>query len=117
MSVSVLRNNWKIYIPEIDERLQALEKVANSTNLPGLDARLDKIEALVKTIQEKLQNIEVLQHRAQPKKKDSDDCDGEEGDIKDAYILLVFIVIAMTIILQKFLPRIYEGFNPSMLLL
>lgn len=116
MSVSVLRTNWKIYIPEIDERLQALEKVANSTNLPALDARLDKIEALVKTIQEKLEKIEIVQDRLQAAGK-QEVYDAEGGDIKDAYILLVFIVIALTIILHKFLPKIYEDINPSMLLL
>ena len=116
MRVSVLRTNWKIYIVEIDERLQALENVANSTNLPALDARLDKIEALVKTIEEKLQHIEVLQDKAQAAEK-QEVYDAEGGDIKDAYILLVFIVIALTIILHKFLPKIYEDFNPSMLIL
>jgi DNA repair exonuclease SbcCD ATPase subunit len=100
-------------IPEINERLQALEKVANSSNLGALEARLDKIETLVKTIQEKLEKIEAVKDEKQ------EDYQGEEGDIKDAYILLAFVALILAVILQRFLPKIYTEpkYNTHLLLL
>jgi len=100
-------------VPEINDRLQALEKVATSSNLPALEARLDKIETLVKTIQEKLEKIEAVKDEKQ------EDYQGEEGDIKDAYILLAFVALILAVILQKFLPKIYTeaNYNTNLLLL
>jgi DNA repair exonuclease SbcCD ATPase subunit len=99
-------------VPEINDRLKALEKVANSSNLPALEARLDKIEALVKTIQEKLEKIEL----AEEKQEDYQD---EEPNIKNAYVLLAFVALILAVILQKFLPKIYKEpkYNTHLLLL
>ena len=99
-------------VPEINDRLQALEKVANSSNLPALEARLDKIEALVKTIQEKLEKIEVV------KEEKKEVYHADEESIQYVYFLtLPILVLLLATILQKFLPKTYNEINPNMLLL
>ena len=107
-------------VPDINQRLQALEKVANSSNIPALEARLDKIEALVKTIQEKLEKIEAVKEAVKEEKEEKqEDYQDEEPDIKNAYVLLAFVALILAVILQKFLPKIYKEpkYNTHLLLL
>jgi hypothetical protein len=100
-----IRLDRPLKIPEIDERLEALEKVSNSTNLPAL-------EALVKTIQEKLEKIEVVKEE----KKEVYHAD-EEGIQYVYFLTLPILVLLLVTILQKFLPKTYNEINPNMLLL
>jgi hypothetical protein len=100
-----IRLDRPLKIPEIDERLEALEKVANSTNLPAL-------EALVKTIQEKLEKVELVKEEKQ------EVYHAEEEGIQYVYFLtLPILVLLLATILQKFLPKTYNEINPNMLLL
>jgi hypothetical protein len=100
-----IRLDRPLKIPEIDERLEALEKVSNSTNLPAL-------EALVKTIQEKLEKIEVV------KEEKKEVYHADEESIQYVYFLtLPILVLLLATILQKFLPKTYNEINPNMLLL
>ncbi len=108
-------------VPEINDRLQALENIANSSNLPTLEARLDKIEALVKTIQEKLEKIELVKEEKLEKielaEEKQEDYQDDEPNIKNAYVLLAFVALILAVILQYFLPKIYNKPNANMLLL